>query len=200
MTTTLEREFVAPERFVWTRAKYEHATELGLFGPDDHIELIEGEIVQKMPVNSPHSTAVMLTENALRRAFSSGHILRVQQPLSVGAYSQPEPDVAVVRGSARDYTNAQPGSDMAPLVVEVSDTTLGNDRTKKSLLYARAGIPEYWIVNINDRLLEVYRHPAPAEDGSVSHSYRQVLRLTETEAIAPLAAEETIIAVADLLP
>lgn len=201
MTTALtDRGLPIVGHHVWTREKYEHATELGLLGPDDHVELIEGEIVQKMPQNSPHSTAVLLGLEALRAAFPQDHVVRPQLPLSLGDWSQPEPDMAVVAGSARDFSGAQPTADDAVLVVEISDSTLLPDQTTKAGLYARAGIGEYWIVNLPERVLEVYRQPVPVEDGLLGFAYRQVTRLTEAESVSPDAAPSFVVAVADLLP
>jgi len=189
-----------PGHHLWTREKYERATELGLLGPDDRVELIEGEIVQKMPQNSPHSTALSLTQDALRLAFPVGFVVRPQLPLSVGDLSQPEPDLAVVVGSARDYSRAQPEAADAVLVVEVSDSTLLPDQTTKAALYARAGVTDYWIVNMPERCLEVYRGPLPMDDALLGYGYRDIARLAETETIAPLAAPGSLISVADLLP
>jgi len=189
-----------PGHHLWTREKYERATELGLLGPDDRVELIEGEIVQKMPQNSPHSTALSLTLEALRPAFPIGFVVRPQLPLNIGSLSQPEPDLAVVVGSARDYANAQPNAENAVLVVEISDSTLLPDQTTKAALYARAGVAEYWIVNLPERRLEVHRQPASIEEALLGHGYQQIIGLSETEEIAPLAAQASAIAVADLLP
>ena len=189
-----------PGHHLWTREKYERATELGLLGPDDRVELIEGEIVQKMPQNSPHSTAIMACLEALRTAFPRGHMVRPQLPLSVGDLSQPEPDLAVVVGVRSDYRDAQPAATDAVLVVEVSDSTLLPDQTTKAALYARAGVGDYWIVNVPERSLEVYRNPLPMEDALLGHGYQDITRLSETETITPLAAPGFVVAVANLLP
>ena len=192
-----------PGHHLWTREKYERATELGLLGPDDRVELIEGEIVQKMPQDSLHSTAIMAGLDALRLAFPVGFVVRPQLPLSVGDLSRPEPDlavVAVVAGSARDYSRAQPDAANAVLVVEVSDSTLLPDQTTKAALYARAAIEEYWIVNLPERVLEVYRRPVPVDGALLGYSYQDITRLAGTETIAPLAAPGLPVAVADLLP
>ena len=184
---------------LWTREKYERAAKLGLLVPEDHVELIEGEITQKMPMNSPHATALTLAYDALRLVFSAGFAVRPQLPLSVGGLSQPEPDLAVT-GSARLYGNAHPAADNAVLVVEISDSTLLPDQTTKAGLYARAGIREYWIVNLPERLLEVHREPVPSEAAPLGFRYGQIRVLSETDTLAPLAAPTAEIAVADLLP
>ena len=198
--TVTDKSLPIPGRHLWTREKYERATELGLLGPDDRVELIEGEIVQKMPQKSPHATAISLTLEALRFAFPVGFVVRPQLPLSVGDFSEPEPDLAVVVGSLRDFRVAQPAAENAVLVVEVSDSALLPDQTTKAGLYARAGIGEYWIVNLPERVLEVYRQPASMENTPLGYGYQQVTRLTETETVTPLAAPNAVVAVVDLLP
>ena len=185
---------------LWTCEKYERATALGLLGPEDHVELIEGEITQKMPMNSPHAAALTLANDALRLVFRPGFAVRPQLPLSVGGLSQPEPDVAVVTGSARDYGDAHPTADNAVLVIETSDSTLTPDQTTKAGLCARAGIREYWIVNLPERLLEVHREPASSEAALLGSGYGQIRVLSELDTLAPLAAPTAEIAVADLLP
>lgn len=163
----------------------------GILGPDDRVELIEGEILTMSPEKSRHSAAVDLVADALRVAFGAGHSVRVQHPLALGQWSEPEPDVAVVVGTPRDYVDAHPSS--AVLVVEVADTSLLDDRGAKQRLYARAGIAEYWIVNLRDSVLEVYVQPEG--DG-----YARSDRLSREGVVVPLAAPSARIAVGDLLP
>lgn len=112
--------------------------------------------------------------------------------------SEPEPDIAVVRGTARDYEQAHPTT--AVLVIEVSDTTLRVDCTTKAGIYARAGIEEYWVVDLNTRRLIVHRQPVPMRGRPLGHYYASVVRYTEAETVTPLAAPDAVIAVADLLP
>ena len=123
--------------------------------------------------------------------------LRPQLPLAMDLYSAPEPDIAVVRGSPRDYRDAHPSS--AVLVIEVADATLQQDRERKGSLYARAGISDYWIVNVPDRCVEVYRDPAPAPDTAYGWAYRMKHVFATGEQVAPLASPEARIAVSDLL-
>jgi Uma2 family endonuclease len=187
---------VQPRR--WTREEYHRLAELGILGPEERVELIDGEIVVVPPQGSPHYTAIRATEEALRAAFGPGYDVRVQGPLALEERSEPEPDVAVVRGTFRDYEREHPAS--AVLVVEVADTTARYDRERKGRLYARAGIPEYWLLNLPRRRLEVYREPVPAGDlpRGARYATRQVL--AEHEVVTPLAAPQARIAVADLLP
>lgn len=187
-----------PRRRPVTRLEFEHLARIGFFGPDEHVELIEGDIVEKMTQNSPHATAVRRAETVLGRVFSQGFDVRPQLPLALGPNSLPEPDIAVVPGSYDDYEAAHPTT--AVLVVEVSDTTLAGDRTIKAGLYARAGIGEYWIVNLPERLLEVYREPVALPGQPLGHTYRQTLRLGDADTVTPLAAPGAFLAVTDLLP
>jgi Uma2 family endonuclease len=188
----------APTRRLFTREEYERAAAAGLFGPDEKLELIAGEVLRKMtPQQSRHASGVYLAQEALHRVFGAGFLVRVQLPLALGSDSQPEPDVAVVAGEDRSFVAAHPTS--AVLVVEVSDSTLAFDRGTKAGLYARAGIQEYWVVNLGDRVLEVHREPAPMAEQPLGHHYRSVSRLTESDNVKPLASTASI-RVADLLP
>lgn len=186
-----------PNRKTWTRAEFMRMADLGLFA-DEKFELIEGEITKKMTQNGPHVASIYKTQEVLNRVFGKGYMVRSQAPLALGAANQPEPDVAVVIGSVDDYTPDHPTT--ALLVVEVSHTTLAQDRAAKAGLYARAGIQEYWIVNISDRVLEVHREPAAMAEQPLGHHYRSITRHTDATSIAPLAAPDAIIAIADLLP
>ena len=127
-----------------SRVEYDRAVDAGAFEPDAKLELIDGGLRAMTPEGSRHAAVMELVAEHLRRAFGSGFHVRVQHPLAADNYSEPEPDVAVVKGSIRDYMDAHPTS--AVLVVEVSHESLRYDRTVKQLLYARCGIPEYWIL------------------------------------------------------
>jgi Uma2 family endonuclease len=172
--------------------------EVGVFPPGERVELIDGEVLQETPQGSLHATALLLAEEALRRAFGGSSHVRVQMPLAVDPSSEPEPDVSVVPGSLRDYRDAHPTS--ALLVVEVADTTLPHDREQKGSLYARAGIAEYWIVNLLDRRVEVYRDPTSMPEARYGWSYRSVRHAAPDDHLSPLAAPLAHVAVADLLP
>jgi Uma2 family endonuclease len=181
-----------PVRRRWTVEEYHRAADAGIFGPEERLELINGEIFCMTAQKGPHSAATGLTEAALQVAFASGWIVRVQMPLILDGDAEPEPDLAVVRGTWRDYARDQPTT--AVLVVEVADTSLRFDR-QKAALYARAEIPDYWILNLPERLLEVYRDPDQA-----TQQYQTITRLSENDTLAPLAYPASTIAVRDLLP
>jgi Uma2 family endonuclease len=182
----------------WTREDYDRMIDAGIFAPGERVELIDGEIIEMSPQKSPHSTAISLTADRLRVAFGAGHHVRVQMPLALDPHSEPEPDVAVVLGSPRDYRDAHPSS--ALLVVEVTDSTLAYDRDQKGSLYARAGIADYWVLNLADRHLEVYRDPALSSEARYGWSYRTIHHYSADECVSPLAAPQVRITVADLLP
>jgi len=182
-----------------TREEFEKAGQAGIFGPEERLELIGGEVVKKVsPQHNPHATSVVLSAEALRRAFGEAFHVRVQVPMALGPHSEPEPDVYVVPGSPRDYEDEHPRT--AVLVVEVADTSLAFDRRVKASLYASAGIPEYWLLNLSARVLEVHRDPGPMADEPFAHHYRSITRHPGNESVAPLAASAAAIRVADLLP
>jgi Uma2 family endonuclease len=179
----------------WSRREYERLAEAEILGPEDKIELLEGRLVCREPQHGPHFTATRLVEEALRTAFGPGWDVRGQGPLALGRSSEPEPDVSVVRGSPRDFRDAHPTT--AALVVEVARTSLRLDRGMKARIYAKAGIADYWIVNLVDRVLEVHRDP---ERAGRRWRYRSIETLAPDGEVSPLAAPGARIRVADLLP
>jgi len=183
----------------WTREEYHRAARMGLFGPDERLELIGGEVMRKMsPQDAPHAAAIRRCEQALRRAVPRAHDVRVQLPLAVGEYSEPEPDVAVVLGSHDEHEHEHPQS--AVLVIEIAESSLRNDRTTKGGLYAMGGIADYWIVNLVDRVVEVHRDPVRMAGQPFGHHHRSVTRHPEAATITPLAAPDAAVRVAELLP
>lgn len=171
-------------------------TEAGVLTPEDRVELIGGEILTVTPQKSTHATAVSLANETVRRIFGPDSHVRVQLPLAIGDDSEPEPDVAVVPGSIRDYRDTHP--ECALLVVEVADTTLAFDRDVKGSLYARAAVPEYWIVNLVESIVEVYRLPVPNARARFGWVYAESKRLTRDDSIQ--VQPEVRVLVADLLP
>jgi len=176
--------------------EYDRMVAAGVFHPEERLELLQGEIIPMTPQGSGHAAAVRLLEEALRKVFTAGFDVRTQMPLALEPDSEPEPDVAVVVGAPRDYRDEHPRS--AILVAEVADSTLLYDRERKALIYARAGIQEYWLLNLVDRCLEIYRDPAPV--GAAAPGYRSIRVARADETIAPLARPEVSISVSDLLP
>ncbi len=179
--------------FRWTRERYDEAVNAGVFTPEDQIELLSGEIVEKMPQNNPHRNATLLTGQVLRISFGSAAFIQEEKPVALSDLSEPDPDIAVVRGAVRDYLDDHPGPDALFLLVEIADTSLLRDRVYKARLYAEAGIAEYWIVNLQDRVLEVHRDPS-------GDAYRTKTTLASGESVTPVHAPEASVAIADLLP
>lgn len=182
----------------WSRVEYERLVECGFFQPGDRIELIGGQLIVAEPQNSPHATAVGLAEDALRAAFGRGWVVRGQSPIALDDESEPEPDVAVVPGTRRDYREGHPQRPV--LAVEVADSSLIADRQIKGSLYARAGVADYWIVNLVDHLVEVCRDPVPDSRAAYGWAYRSVELRGRGAVISPLALPVAVVAVADILP
>lgn len=189
----------AGHRRKFTRAELERMYDAGILQPDEKIELIGGELIAKeLPMKSAHATAISLCEEALRQAFGQGYVVRVQLPLTLSERDEPLPDVAVVEGTIRDFAHAHPSR--ALLVVEVSETTLRLDRHTKASLYAWAGIPEYWIINLQEGMLEVFREPAPMAGRPYGYGYRQQAIYRPGDQISPVAKPESVIPIDELLP
>ena len=176
-----------------TVERYLGLVESGALGPDDHVELLEGVVVAMTPQNPPHASGVARADEVLRRGLGTmpAHV-RPQLSLVLGR-SVPEPDIAVVPGHVDDYVRAHPRT--ALLVIEVADTSLLQDRLSKAAIYAAAGIPDYWIVNLRDELVEVMRDPAAAEA-----RYRQVRTAARGEWLELVALPACGVAVTELLP
>jgi Uma2 family endonuclease len=181
----------------WGRVKYERLVDLGAF-ENDPIELIGGQLIVAEPKGSEHATAVDMADDALRAALPAGWIVRVQNSVALDDESEPEPDIAVVRGSRADYRHAHPAR--PALIIEVAESSLRFDRGAKGSLYARAGIEDYWIVNLVDRVVEVYREPGADVTAPYGWRYTSVARFTPLSAVAPLVVPSEPIPVAALLP
>lgn len=181
----------------WSRAEYDRLVERGVFD-DEPLELIGGQLIVAEPQGSYHAGSVGVAGAVLAAALPAGWIARVQLPIALDDESEPEPDVAVVPGAQADYLRAHPTHPV--LVLEVSESSLRFDRDVKGSAYARGRVPDYWIVNLTDRRLEVYRDPIP--DPSAPHGWRYgaVASFVSPAVVALLALPAVRVAVADLLP
>jgi Uma2 family endonuclease len=179
----------------WTKAEYYAMGDLGWFR-GQKAELIEGEIAVMSPQGAPHFTALRRAEIILRDAFGPAYDIRVQGPLNLGLKTEPEPDLAVVAGSFEDYHAAHPTQ--ALLIVEISDSTLSHDRGWKASLYASRSVSDYWIVNLADQQLEVFRDPQSDDTGTREFGFRyaDVKRLRSPGTVTPLALPGVAIPVA----
>lgn len=181
----------------WTRHAYARLVDAGAFH-GTAVELLGGQLHVAEPQGSAHATAVGMADDALRAALPPGWILRAQMPVDLDDESVPEPDLAVVAGTRADYRAAHPTRPV--LAVEVAESSLELDRHEKGGLYARAGIPDYWIVNLRDGALEVYRDPSEAPEAPFGWRYRTVVTLGRDAVAVPLALPAVRVAVTDLLP
>ena len=182
----------------WTRIEYEKLIDLGIFQPGEPIELIGGELMVAEPQGAAHYTAIWKTAKVLEAAFGPRWVVRTQGPIGLDEESEPEPDVAVVPGSADDYRSAHPSR--PALTVEVSESSLSSDRERKGSIYARAGLRDYWILNLEEGVLEVYREPAADPSALFGWRYARRQVFNASARVSPLAAPDASIRVGDLLP
>jgi Uma2 family endonuclease len=184
----------APARKRFTREEVDLLAETGVFAGQRY-ELIDGDLIDKMGQNPPHVSAIQLLLECLARFFAVG-MIRVQHPMEAAPgdreRSLPEPDVAVLRERKLEHQSRHPRGDEMLLVIEVSDTTAAFDRSRKATLYARAGVPEYWVLDVNLRMLVVHRETDGAQ-------YRQTFLHAPEETVSVPGRSETI-RIADILP
>ena len=170
--------------------EYHRMIEVGIFDEDEHVELLEGVIVAMTPQSPAHAYCITWLTRLLSRSLGDAYDVRPQLPLTLGDRNEPEPDLAVVR-SGRDSRGRHPGT--AALAIEVSGASLRNDRGAKAAVYARFGITEYWIVNVEARVVEVLSDPDAANG-----AYRRARTVTTAETLTSEALPEVSFAVARL--
>lgn len=179
-------------------ARYQRMIETGILTADDKVELLENYVVLKMPRNPPHDSSVQRLLRPLLKVLPAGWDLRIQSAIQL-ADSQPEPDYAIVRGSASDYEKGHPNPAEIGLLIEVADSSLLRDQRDKTRIYARAGIVCYWIVNIVDRRIELYSQPSgPAP--IPSYGADQMYQPGDSIPLVLDGAQVASLAVTDLLP
>lgn len=171
-------------RRLFTIEEYERMVETGILKQDDRVELIEGEVVEMSPIGDAHAAFVSNLTHLLVTRYGDRSRVWVQGPVRVPPRSKPQPDLALLR--SRSYVRAGAVTEDALLVIEVADTSLRYDRTIKQRLYARAGIPEYWIIDANSETVEVYRSPS-------GDRYADLQQSARGGSIAPLAFPDTAI-------
>ena len=192
----MDEPAVRTRRF--SRVEYEKLIDLGVFQPDEAIELIGGQLMVAEPQGAAHYTTIGKIAKALEAAFGPGWNVRTQGPIGLDDDSEPEPDVAVVPGSLDDYGSVHPSRPV--LTVEVAESSLAIDRRHKGSLYARAGLSDYWVLNLVDRVLEVFREPIADSAAPFGWRYGRVEVLGADAGVTPLAAPAASIPVARLLP
>jgi Uma2 family endonuclease len=176
----------------FTVDEYYRMAEAGILHEDDRVELIEGEIVEMAPIGSRHDACVMRLNQLFHKYGGQRVLVKVQGPIHLGEYSELQPDITLLHPRPDFYRTAHPGPQDILLLVEVAETSLSYDREVKASLYARAGIREYWIVDLADETVEVYQEPSPA-------GYRLIRRLRHGDRIAPEAFPDVEIAIDDVL-
>ncbi len=184
----------------FTLDEYHRLIESGFFDEDERVELIEGILVYMSPNNPPHIRAIIRLQRVFVTFFAREDVeVRMQGPVSMPELmTEPEPDLVISRESGGDLDARHPYPPDILLLMEVSDSSLAYDRARKGAIYARAGIPEYWIWNLVDGLLEVYRDPqAPASGDAV---YQTKSTFGRGESVAPLAFPDFEVAVDDIMP
>lgn len=165
----------------WTREEYLRLAELEFF-QDQRVELMYGEILRMSPQKRPHALTIGRLNTVLVRVYGETHVVRVQCPLDLTQDSQPEPDIAVVPIALVEAADPHPNT--ADLVIEISASSLSYDRGDKGALYAQAGIPYYWLFNLQDRCLEAYAQPAPLPSERRGFGYKSRLVYNATESVS----------------
>lgn len=171
---------VKVQRKLFSVAEYDQMVRAGVLGEDDHVELIEGEIVEMSPIGAAHAGYVARLNRILASQVAGQALVFVQNPLRL-ARSEPEPDLALLRPRADDYIGSLPEAADVLLLIEVADTSADYDRHFKLPLYASAGIAETWLVDLNRRLVEVYRQP-----GETGYAEKRTRRADDQLAVAAL--------------
>jgi Uma2 family endonuclease len=187
-----------PSVYRFSVAQYQRMIEAGVLSPEDKVELLEGYVVYKMPRNPPHDGTIQVITKRLGRRIPTGWDLRVQLTIEL-TDNQPEPDFSVARGDETTYLTHHPVATDLGLVIEVTDTSLLRDQRDKSRIYARAGIPVYWIINLVDRRVEVYTQPS-GPTAAPSYGALQTYQPGDTVPLVLDGAPVASVPVADLLP
>lgn len=180
------------QRKLFTTAEYHQMLQAGILSEDDRVELIEGEIWEMSPIGSRHIWCVAHLNRILQRGLGDDVFVFVQSPIRLNDFSEPEPDLAVIRPHAGSHPETIPTAEEALLVIEVADSSVEYDRKVKMDLYARNGVPEAWLFDLSQEALEIYRSPSP--DG-----YREILIRRPGDQLSPLAFPDLMIEVAAIL-
>ncbi|MCU0503272.1 MAG: Uma2 family endonuclease [Anaerolineae bacterium] len=176
----------------FTVAEYHQLMDSGIFGEDDRVELIGGDLVMMSPIGTRHAATVKRTNRILGRLFQDRALIGVQDPLQLDDLSEPQPDLTILTPREDDYAASHPTAAEVLLIIEVSDSTADYDRDVKVRAYANAGIIETWLADLSMDWLEVYREPSPA-------GYKLLRKALPGETISPLAFPDVMIAVGDVI-
>ena len=177
----------------WTVKEYHKLGEMGFFHPEERVELLSGNIIKMSAKRTAHTSATRRTASVLRDLLGNQAAIYTQDPIALDDNSEPEPDIAAVRIDPFDYATHHPTPSEVYLIIEVADSSLTFDREIKAKIYARSGIADYWVLNVGDRQLHVFREPAV--DG-----YQSEVIFGETAIISPLQFPIVNIAIQEMLP
>jgi Uma2 family endonuclease len=194
--TTAGAMVVATRR--WTRAEYDRLIEIGFLPPGERVELLDGQLAVHEPQSERHAAAIRRVARALRHALGEGWQVDSQLPIALDDMSEPEPDISVVPRVPDDYAAGHPTRPL--LVIEIADSSYRIDHGYKSALYARAGIPEYWLVDLACDRVEIHRDPASGPDSPLGARYNTLTPADRRATIAPLLAPDAVLRVSDVLP
>ena len=183
---------VSVVRHCFTVQEYHRMAEAGLFTEDDRVELIDGDILEMSPIGSRRAACVKRLIRLLDRRVGECAIVAAQDPIQLGHSSEPQPDIAFLKPRSDFYAAQHPGAADTLLLVEVADTTVEYDREVKLPLYARYGIPDVWLVDLEAQVVEVYRSPSP-------EGYREVHQCRRDVPFAPHAFPDLKLAVEEIL-
>jgi len=177
----------------WTVKEYHKLGEIGIFNPEERLELIEGNIIKISAKGTVHASATRRTATLLHNLLGNQAAVYNKSPIALDDDSEPEPDIAVVRIDPFDYATHHPTPSEVYLIIEVADSSLTFDREIKAKIYARSGIADYWVLNVGDRQLHVFREPT--ENG-----YQSEVILAETASLSPIEFPAFNIAIQAMLP
>lgn len=166
------------EKWIFSVDEYHRMSEAGILSEDARVELIDGEIIKMSPIGSRHVGCVNRLNTLLNRRVGQAAIVSVQNPIHIAEYSEPEPDIALLKPRADFYSQSLATADDVLLIIEVADTSVEYDRDVKLPLYARAGIPETWLANLQQDRVEAYSQP-------INGVYQKVRHVTRGESLSP---------------
>ena len=178
---------------LWTVEEYHQMAAAGIFHPEERVELIAGQILTMSAKGTAHTAAVRRTARILRNLLADRAEVYTQDPIQLDDFSEPEPDIAVVRIDPLDYVERHPTTSEVYLLIEVADSSFKYDRETKGKAYAKSGIADYWVLDVNDRKLHVFREPT-------QEGYQSEVILLEETSVLPLQFPTLEIALQDMLP
>ncbi|MBD2500076.1 Uma2 family endonuclease [Anabaena azotica] len=178
---------------LWTVEEYHRMAEAGIFGADERVELLEGKIIWMIAKGTAHRSAVSRTDRLLQNSLKNVALICVQDPVKLNERSEPEPDISVVKVDPLDYADHHPTPSEVYLIIEVADSSLKLDCETKAQAYSQAGIKDYWVLDVVNRQLHVFREPTP-------EGYKVKVVLAEDETITPLEFPDLQIVVLEMLP